>query len=93
MKLKLKNLIQHQKKNDGKLINKLKLYTPNNKNKKSDRLTCEKFKQEKKDSRFKEKVQLCIEMDEIKQKRHEAKLKMEERKLEVLEKLAANLYS
>lgn len=81
------------KKNDGKLINKLKLYTPNNKNsKKHDRMNLEKYKQEKKDSRFNEKAKLCNEMEVNKQKRHDAKLNMEQRKLEVLEKLAANLH-
>lgn len=38
------------KKNDGKLINRLKLYTPNNK--KTDRLNLQKFKEEKKDDRL-----------------------------------------
>lgn len=79
-------------KNDGKLINKLKLYTPNNNCKKSDRMNLEKFKQERKDTRFKEKAKLCVEMEENKQKRHDAKLNMEQRKLELLEKLAANLH-
>lgn len=79
------------KKNDKVLINKLKLYTPNSKKLKASRMELEKFKQEKRDDRFKEKSKLYMEVEMKKQQRHDDKLNIEKRKIELLEKLAGNL--
>lgn len=76
------------KKTDRSLINKLKLYTPNTKKLKSSRLELEKFKQEKKDSRFKEKSKLYMDVEMKKQQRHDDKVILEKRKIELLEKLS-----